>query len=106
VAAVLGPEQFAALGQATPDHDPRAPDLWLAARRDYSFGESAAGDKPVVRLATLTGTHGYLPDQPDMLAMCIVWGPGIRPGTDLGKIRETEIAGKIAGVLGLEPPAK
>jgi len=106
VAAVLGPEQFAALGQPTPEQDPRAPDLWLAARRDYSFGESAAGDKTVVRLAALTGTHGYLPDQPDMLAMCIVWGPGIRPGTDLGKIRETEIAGKIAGILGLELPVR
>ena len=105
VTAVLGPERFAALGQPTREEDSRAPDLWLAARRDYSFGEGWAGEKTVVRSAALTGTHGYLPDQPDMLATCIVWGPGVRPGTDLGKIHETEIAGKIAGLLGLEMPA-
>ena len=51
------------------------------------------------------GTHGYLPDQPDMLATCVVWGAGIQPGVDLGKIRETEIAPMIARLLGLELPA-
>ena len=46
-----------------------------------------------------------LPDQPDMLATCVVWGAGIKPGVDLGKIRETEIAPMIARLLGLELPA-
>jgi len=105
VETVLGPEQFAKLGQPTRDQDPRAADLWLAAKRDYAFADSPAGDKVVTRLASLVGTHGYLPDQPDMLATCVVWGAGIQPGVDLGKIRETEIAPMIARLLGLDLPA-
>ena len=105
VETVLGPERFAKLGQPTRDQDPRAGHLWLAAKRDYAFADSPAGDKVVTRLASLVGTHGYLPDQPDMLATCVVWGAGIQPGVDLGKIRETEIAPMIARLLGLELPA-
>jgi len=105
VETVLGPERFAKLGQPTRDQDPRAPDLWLAAKRDYAFADSPVGDKAVTRLTSLVGTHGYLPDQPDMLATCVVWGAGIKPGVDLGKIRETEIAPMIARLLGLELPS-
>jgi predicted AlkP superfamily pyrophosphatase or phosphodiesterase len=105
VETVLGPERFAKLGQPTRDQDPRAADLWLAAKRDYAFADSPVGDKVVTRLTSLVGTHGYLPDQPDMLATCVVWGAGIKPGVDLGKIRETEIAPMIARLLGLELPA-
>ena len=105
VETVLGPERFAKLGQPTRDQDPRAADLWLSAKRDYAFADSPVGDKTVTRLTSLVGTHGYLPDQPDMLATCVVWGAGIKPGVDLGKIRETEIAPMIARLLGLELPA-
>jgi predicted AlkP superfamily pyrophosphatase or phosphodiesterase len=105
VETVLGPERFAKLGQPTRDQDPRAADLWLSAKRGYAFADSPVGDKTVTRLTSLVGTHGYLPDQPDMLATCVVWGAGIKPGVDLGKIRETEIAPMIARLLGLELPA-
>jgi predicted AlkP superfamily pyrophosphatase or phosphodiesterase len=103
--AVLTPEQFARLGQPSREQDPRAPDLWLAAKSDYSFSDSTAGEEAVVTHKNLTGTHGYLPDQPDMLAMCVVWGPGIKSGTKLGKIQATEVAPTIARLLGVELPS-
>ena len=78
--------------------------MWLAAKSDYAFSESSAGDLAVVKREKLTGTHGYLPDQPDMLSLCIVSGPGLKAGTKLGKIRAIDIAPTVARILGIELP--
>lgn len=104
VAAVFPPEQFASLGQPSPEQDPHAPDLWLAAKSGYTFGASCQGSELVGRLASAGGTHGYLPDQPDMLAACVIWGPGIPAGTKLGKVRSVDLAPTIAAILGLDLP--
>ena len=104
IQAVFGTEEFARIGQPTPEQNPRGADLWLAAKSDYAFSETSEGDKTVFKRKSLSGTHGYLPDQPDMLAMCIASGPGIGPGTRLGKIRSIDIAPTIARILGIELP--
>jgi len=105
VQAVFGPEQFASIGQPTRDEDPRAPDLWMAAKSGYSFGDSATGQETVTARKTIGGTHGFLPDQPDMLAACVIWGPGIKPGKDLGKMNITDVAPTMARLLGVSLPA-
>lgn len=104
VQAVFDKSQFAAIGQPTPEQNPRGADLWLAAKSGYAFSDASSGDQLVIRRKTLSGTHGYLPDQPDMLATCIVSGPGIKAGTKLGKIRSIDIAPTIARILGIELP--
>jgi predicted AlkP superfamily pyrophosphatase or phosphodiesterase len=101
VERVLVGNEVQAVGQAVPEEHPWAPDLWLAAKRDYVFGESASGDL-IVERPTVGGTHGYLPDDPDMWAMCVIWGPGITPGTRLGKVRLVDLAPTIAALLGLD----
>ncbi len=101
IGRVLVGAEVQALGQAVPEEHPWAPDLWLAAKRDYVFGESISGDL-IVERPTVGGTHGYLPDDPDMWAMCVIWGPGITPGTQLGKVRIVDLAPTIAALLGLE----
>ncbi len=104
VDVVIGPEQFDTIGQPTPDEDPRGADLWLSARSGYAFSGSLSGDDIVVPLPTRQGTHGYLPDQPDMLGTCVIWGAGIRPGTRLGKVNSVDIAPTMARLLGIEMP--
>lgn len=104
IQAVFTADQFAQLGQSTRDKDPRAPDLWLAAKSDYAFSEAYQGEEATAKRPTLTGTHGYLPDQPDMLSACVIWGPGIKPGTNLGKIDQRDIAPTIAQLLGISLP--
>ncbi len=79
--------------------------MWLAAKCDYAFSEASGGDRVVIKQSKLTGTHGYLPDQPDMLSMCIISGPGLKAGTKLGKIRAIDIAPTVARILGIELPA-
>ena len=105
VEAVLDAGQFTKLGQPTAEQDPRGADLWLAAKCGYSFDDSLKGEEVVTHLKTTVGTHGHLPDQPALLATCVVWGAGVKPGTELGKIRNLDIAPTIARILGVELPA-
>ncbi|MBS0209371.1 MAG: alkaline phosphatase family protein [Planctomycetes bacterium] len=96
--------EFAALGVATPAADERAPDLWLAAKRGYSFTDSRDGDAPVVPRASPGGTHGYLPGEAELFGTCVLWGHGVRPGTNLGEISNTDVAPTMGALLGVEIP--
>jgi predicted AlkP superfamily pyrophosphatase or phosphodiesterase len=104
VEAVLDAPQFTRLGQPTPEQDPRGADLWLAAKCGYGFDDAVQGSETVTHLKTTIGTHGHLPDQPALLATCVVWGAGVKPGTDLGKLSNLSIAPTIARILGVELP--
>ncbi len=97
---IIAPEQYATIGQFTPAVDRRAPDLWLAATRDYSFSNSVQGENAVVPRAP-GGTHGYLTEHPELFATLILSGAGIRPGTDLGHVSNMDVAPTIAELLGL-----
>jgi predicted AlkP superfamily pyrophosphatase or phosphodiesterase len=104
VEAVLGARQFGKLGQPSPEQEPRGADLWLAAKYGYAFDDAADGDAVVTHLKTTVGTHGHLPDQPALLATCVVWGAGVKPGTELGKISNLSIAPTMASMLGVALP--
>lgn len=104
VQAVLTSDQFGELGQPTSAEDPRAPDLWLAAESGYSFTDSDAGDEVLVARETPGGTHGYLPDQPDMWGTLVISGYGVRTGEDLGQVPNINVAPTIARLLGVEMP--
>ncbi|MCS7238241.1 MAG: ectonucleotide pyrophosphatase/phosphodiesterase [Thermoguttaceae bacterium] len=101
---VFSGEEFGVLGQATVDEHPWAPDLWLAAKREYVFSEGVTGEQIVVDRPSPGGTHGYLPDHPDMWALCIIWGPGIPAGTRLGRVQLVDLAPTVAHLLGVELP--
>ncbi|HWL09475.1 MAG TPA: ectonucleotide pyrophosphatase/phosphodiesterase [Planctomicrobium sp.] len=100
---VFTPDQFPKIGQLTPDTDARAPDFWLASRSGYSFTDSTAGDDTVVPRGP-GGTHGYMPQHPEMQAMLVIAGAGIRPGTDLGQVSNLDVAPTMAALLGVSMP--
>lgn len=104
IQAVLTPDEFTKLGQPTAKQDPHGADLWLAAKPDYSFSDTSVGDDLIGVRKSVGGTHGFLPDQPDLLSACVVWGPGVKPGTKLGKIQMIDIAPTIASILGVPLP--
>ena len=105
VAAVFGEDRFGELGQATRLTDVRAPDLWLAAQEGYAFVDARDGDEVVVAKAAPNGTHGYLPDQPDLWGTLIMHGHDVKAGADLGKISNLDVAPTMARILGLEMPS-
>jgi predicted AlkP superfamily pyrophosphatase or phosphodiesterase len=105
VEAVFGPDRFAEIGQPTPQQDPRAPDLWLAAKSGYSFSDDHNGESLIVRRAEPAGTHGYLPDHDKMLGTLVISGYGIKPGTKLGRVSNLDVAPTIAALLGVDFPS-
>jgi predicted AlkP superfamily pyrophosphatase or phosphodiesterase len=105
VEAVFTPEQFREIGQSTPDGDPKAPDLWLAAKSGYSFTDDHAGETPISRRAEPAGTHGFLPHHADMLGALVISGYGVKPGTTLGRVSNLDVAPTIAALLGVKLPS-
>ena len=59
---------------------------------------------PLDQPAPGTGTHGYLPDRPEMRASFFIMGKNIEPGRDLGVVDMRQIAPTIAGILGVILP--
>lgn len=104
IQAAFTPEEFAKIGHKTPEQDSRQPDLWLAAESGYSFSESVDGEEIVTPRTSKAGTHGYLPDQLDMLGTLVMWGYGIKPGIKLGKTSSLDVAPTMAELLGVELP--
>jgi arylsulfatase A-like enzyme len=104
VVEVILPEQFDRIGQPTRVQDPRGADFWLSAKSGYSFTDSIDGDLPVVPRSSRAGTHGYLPEQAELLGTCIIWGAGVSAGTKLGTIRNLDIAPTMAKRLGVDIP--
>jgi hypothetical protein len=47
------------------------------------------------------GTHGYLPDRPEMRASLMVLGPGVAAGRDLGIVDLRQLAPTLADILGV-----
>jgi predicted AlkP superfamily pyrophosphatase or phosphodiesterase len=90
--AVWPRDTIAALGG-----DPRA--VWAL---DMNEGFYAVGGYRGAMLADrVGGYHGYDPRRPELHAFFLASGPGIRPGTRLGVIRQTDIAPTVAKILGL-----
>ena len=90
-------------GEVGLDH-PNSGDLLLFAQEGYDF--QASGDVRERRAAvpaTVYGTHGYLNSNPNMHGIFMVVGQGVLPGTS-SAVASTEVAGKVAGWLGIEKP--
>jgi len=104
VASVVGPDRFGEYGVADPKADAHAPDVILFAKMGYSFGGTAAGaismqDKPETR-----GTHGHDTNFPDLRAIFVAWGAGVRPGATVENVANIDVAPTIAAVMKLEMP--
>jgi hypothetical protein len=64
-----------------------------------------AFDGPVRSKTKLGGTHGQLPDVPDLRAAFFLVGPGVPRGRSLGIIDMRDIASTLAQEAGLSLPS-
>jgi hypothetical protein len=99
VAKVVGPNEFAEYGIGDSRRDPHAPDMLIEAKLGYYFGDTAAGGKTEHK-----GSHGHDSHLPELHAMFVAWGKGIKQGTKLGEIDNRSVAPTIAKLLGIEMP--
>jgi predicted AlkP superfamily pyrophosphatase or phosphodiesterase len=99
---VLEPREYPALGMPLPKDNPQAPDLILVAKPGYGFSAPFDGD-PVgeVTEGMTIGLHGYPNTDPDMNAIFIAWGAGIRKGVTLEVFPNLNVAPTIASLFGL-----
>jgi predicted AlkP superfamily pyrophosphatase or phosphodiesterase len=101
---VIEPQDYPALGLPAPSHDAQMSQLLLTASDGYSFSGSAGG--PVTAAVPQTrGSHGYLASDPDMDALFIAGGYGVRPGAAPAAIANIDVAPTIARLLGVPLPS-
>ncbi|HEY4233743.1 MAG TPA: alkaline phosphatase family protein, partial [Lacipirellulaceae bacterium] len=104
VERVVRAEDFKSFGLPDRQADPHAPDLILFSKEGYNFGDTAAGDVTFVDKPERKGSHGHNADIPDLHAMFVGWGAGIKPGAQLGEIDNLSVAPTIANLLGIPMP--
>lgn len=101
VEAVIPSAEFASIGHASPDQDPREPDIFLAAADGYSFADNAASKDLITPSGPTKGTHGNSPKNPLLDATFVAWGAAIKPGVRLPRIRNVDVAPTMAAILGV-----
>ena len=74
----------------------------VAFKPGFEFGSSLS--PPLVAAPSNRGTHGYLPDRPEMRSSFFLIGPRIARGRSLGEIDMRQIAPTLAAVLHLSLP--
>ncbi len=100
---VITPDRFAALGLPLPGKDPQMCDVLITAKPGYSFS-GATGGPVTAEVAQQAGSHGYLASDPDLDAIFIASGYGVRPGLKLNRVANLDVAPTIAQLLGVALP--
>jgi predicted AlkP superfamily pyrophosphatase or phosphodiesterase len=101
VDAVVEPADYARFGLPQPAASDQMGALFVTPREGYSFTAPADGDVVVDAAEGGLGAHGYPATDPDLGALFIASGAGIRPGVRLGVIDNVDVAPTMAAVLGL-----
>jgi hypothetical protein len=86
-----------------PKSYPQMADFVLTAKPGYGFAAAVEGE-PVVDVTEgmVIGLHGYPAEDPDMNAIFIAWGRGIRKGARIETLRNVDVAPTVAALLGLK----
>jgi predicted AlkP superfamily pyrophosphatase or phosphodiesterase len=92
IRAVWPRDTIAALGG-----DPRA--LWAIDMNEGYY--TTLGYRGDLLFARSGGGHGYDPRRPELHAFFLISGPGVRRGSARPLMRQTDLAGIVAGLLGL-----
>jgi hypothetical protein len=101
---VITADRFASLGLPSPDRDPQMGQFFLTAKTGYAFSGATGG--PVTAEAPQTGgSHGYIASDPEMDAIFIASGYGVRREANLNRVANVDVAPTIAELLGVDLPS-
>ena len=103
IEAIIEPAHYGPLGLPHPSTDPQVGALLLAAKSGYAFAAGTTGDKTVIDAPEGSlGTHGYISSDPEIQALFIASGRGIKRGITLRSIDNVDVAPTAATLLGAE----
>lgn len=80
----------------------------IVMRQGYTMGSALSGPLVLPQSAVAgshIGSHGFLPQFPEMHSSFFILGEGVAHGRDLGTIDMRQIAPTVAGILGIDLPA-
>jgi predicted AlkP superfamily pyrophosphatase or phosphodiesterase len=84
-----------------------APAGWHVA--DVRFGDvvvrAPIGTAIVTSTTSIEGVHGYDPEAPEMAALIVARGRGVRAGSRVGRVSNLAVAPTVLALLGLPAPA-
>jgi predicted AlkP superfamily pyrophosphatase or phosphodiesterase len=99
---VIEPAEFGRLGLPRPEDNEQMAALFLTAKEGYSFtgdpNEPVTVDAPAGSL----GSHGYIATDPDLRALFIASGRGVKPATTLDVVDTIDLAPTAARLLGVD----
>ena len=105
VARIADESEFASLGLPSPEKDPQIADLVVYAKPGYAFTGGKEGTSPIVApVPHPVGAHGYINTDPEMAAIFIAAGYGIKKGVTLDSIQNVSVAPTLAHLLGVQLP--
>jgi predicted AlkP superfamily pyrophosphatase or phosphodiesterase len=104
IASVIEAPEFGKYGLPQPTATGQMGALLLTAKEGYAF-TADAGDQPVVDAPPGSlGSHGYLASDPDLQALFIASGRGIKRGVKLDSVSNLDLAPTIARLLNVQMP--
>jgi predicted AlkP superfamily pyrophosphatase or phosphodiesterase len=101
---VIDPSGYAALGFPAPTPESQMGQLLLTAKPGYAFTGAVTGEPVNPAREGGLGSHGYLASDPQLGAIFIASGRGIKPGVVLDSVRTIDLAPTMARLLGVELP--
>ena len=100
VTQTIMPEEYAKWGFPKVMPNGRMSDMVLAASPDYAFDAAFNGEvNSDVAAGASPGAHGYLNTDPDLNAILVAWGAGIRRGVRTPVKPNVDVAATIALLL-------
>ena len=99
---VIEPAQYAEFGLPLPSANEQMGVLFLTAKDGFAFTADINEPFVVDAPATSLGAHGYISTEPDIRALFIASGRGIKPGVTLEAVNNVDIAPTAARLLGVE----
>jgi len=103
IQSALAPESYASLMLPTPAQNDQMSDLYLAAAPGYAFANSRGGAVSTT-VPSAQGAHGYPNSDPELDAIFIASGAGVRRGHTIEQIPNLDVAPTAAALLGIKLP--
>ena len=99
---IIEPAEYAKHGLPQPSDNEQMGALFLTAKEGYAFSADPNGPAVVDTASASLGAHGYVWTDPEIQALFIASGRGIKPGVVLESVTNLDIAPTAARLLDVE----